>query len=40
MAKDIRFCTTSDGVNIAYATEGDVTLKGFDAPVTLHTVRP
>jgi hypothetical protein len=23
MAKDIRFCTTPDGVNIAYATKGD-----------------
>ena len=28
------------GKGFTFEDAGDVTLKGFDAPVTLHTVRP
>ncbi len=38
MEQQLGFCTTQDGVSIAYATVGEVELRGFEDPVHIYEV--
>jgi hypothetical protein len=34
--REVRYCTTEDGVRIAYAARGETALKGFEDAVRLY----